>query len=142
MSRNEEYNASPKPLTVIGVLPGLSTLSLILIGICATTSSGLANARNCTDFTLGVLTPSLDFKTTFPIIYLDTSAICFSSSPVPDTCVKALINVAVSGLSKSSNFVVYFKSTEVLVSKAIVDISAPTNCLDSAVKKSAADNTK
>ena len=87
------------------------------------------------------VTPTPDF-----LFYLlsstSSSAICFSSSPVPDTCVKALVNVAVSGLSKSSNFVVYFKSTEVLESKAIVDISAPTNCLDSAVKKSAADNTK
>ena len=35
---------TPKPFTLKGFLPGLSTLSLMFIGICATTNSGLANA--------------------------------------------------------------------------------------------------
>ena len=90
MLLRESYKASPKPFTLKGFLPGLSTLSLMFIGICATTNSGLANALNWTDLTCGVLAPLVDFKTNLPTIYLETSDICFSLSPVPEVCVNAL----------------------------------------------------
>ena len=62
----------------------------MFIGTCATTNSGLANARNCTDFTLGVFVPFADFKTNLPTIYLETSAICFSYL-LPVVCVNSFM---------------------------------------------------
>ena len=76
----------------------------MFIGTCATTSSGLANARTCIDLTLGVFTPSL-LKTTLGIIYLDTSDICLSTSPIPLICLKADLNVEEFGSSNDSNTV-------------------------------------
>ena len=122
----------------MGFLPGLSTLSDMFIGICATTNSGLANALNCNDFNCGDAEP-VDVNITLPIINLATGEIWNSLSPVPANCVNAVSKEESFGLFNASNLFENCNSIDVSAGKLNVLISAPTNCFSSAVKKSAAD---
>ena len=62
----------------------------MFIGIWATTVSGLGNALNWTDLTLGVLDVLVVDKVILPIRYLETSSTCTSLSPVPPVWVRAV----------------------------------------------------
>ena len=77
----------------------------MLIGILATTNSGLANARNCTDLTLGVLEVLDVLRVILPTKYLDTFSICTSLSPVPVVCAITFSKELSEKLFKDSNFV-------------------------------------
>ena len=110
-----------------------------MTGICTTTNSGLANALNWIDLNFGVESIVGVLSTTFAVIYLATLVSCCSSPPIPDNWFNSNAQSLSSGSLIASNLLDKYTSTLSEPDKFSVSISTPTNCLDSAVKKSAGD---
>ena len=106
-------------------------------GICITTSSGLANALTLNALNFGDVVWFADFKTTFATTYLATLDSCTACSPTPDCAftsksqVLSLLSLIASYLFDRCN------STLSPLASSSTSTLASTNCLFSAVKKSA-----
>ena len=106
-------------------------------GICTTTSSGLANALTLNALNFGVLVCVADFKTTFATTYLATLCSCTDSSPTPDSALTSKSQVESLLSFIDSNLFDKYNSTVLPFNNSSTSTLASTNCLFSAVKKSA-----